>query len=355
MKPSSRFRQRCAAFRTMPILTGIAAALLFAPTAFAQQQFTIPTFDKPVESLQQWDEWVTGLTRIGWMMSSVSGAGARDHLGRTPQQYYDENVLTPQIKQRLDELRAQADKQSAAGDDTGLKRSFAQATPLFGSEYSKSTALMSYVMAHTIMKRHLDTLQPWLDRASAAEKKAIAEHATAAYEALYKRFDEGLRVKTWTGMSAAGIMETAGGSIVYFNSERQRLVKQQEDLPNPIPFEPRKRVGECPAPTVPDAGNKNPSLAPDFPSSADFYPKQAEAIGLSGAVSVRASVSETGCIETVEIAQSSGSRELDEAALNLALVGRYRPGSEGDKAVPGSLVYRVKFEATVGPGRRKAP
>jgi hypothetical protein len=41
---------------------------------------------------------------------------------------------------------------------------------------------------------------------------------------------------------------------------------------------------------------------------------------------------------------TSGVAELDEGALNLAMAGSYLPAAAGDKAAPGTLMFRVKFE-----------
>jgi TonB family protein len=131
----------------------------------------------------------------------------------------------------------------------------------------------------------------------------------------------------------------------FFNSERARLIKAQADLPNPVAVGPRKRTDKpCPAPVQPAKGRDKPSLAPGFPSSEEFYPARAKFNDLEGAVTVRVSISATGCVERAEVVGTSGVAELDEGALSLAMAGSYVPAAAGDKGAPGLLMFRVKFE-----------
>jgi TonB family protein len=136
----------------------------------------------------------------------------------------------------------------------------------------------------------------------------------------------------------------------FFNTERERLVKAQAELPNPVAVSPRERGDKpCPAPVPPTKGRDKPSLGANFPSSEGFYPPAAKQNDVQGAVTLRATISETGCIQRAEVVGTSGVAELDEGALNLAMAGSYVPAAgPGDKPKAGALMFRVKFENPYG-------
>ena len=63
-------------------------------------------------------------------------------------------------------------------------------------------------------------------------------------------------------------------------------------------------------------GKAQPTLVQPIPRPE--YPAYARRVGLSGSITLHLLISELGCIDRVEIAQSSGAPELDEAALDWA-------------------------------------
>src|SRR5262249_18796783 len=84
-----------------------------------------------------------------------------------------------------------------------------------------------------------------------------------------------------------------------------------------------------------------------FPVTDDFYPEAARRNGEHGAATVRVCVDSKGGLTAMPvIAQSSGTRLLDEGALRLAKAasGHYRPTTEEGHAISDCYPYRIRFE-----------
>ncbi|AAO29168.1 TonB family protein [Xylella fastidiosa subsp. fastidiosa] len=77
------------------------------------------------------------------------------------------------------------------------------------------------------------------------------------------------------------------------------------------------------------------------------YPVEAAARGDHGTVTVRILVDAEGAPSGVEMAKSSGSRDLDNAALQTVRNWRFKPArNSNDQPVPGSI--EIPFEFNVG-------
>ena len=90
-------------------------------------------------------------------------------------------------------------------------------------------------------------------------------------------------------------------------------------------------------------GPKNPQ---------DRYPRASIRNRESGRSIVTICISDTGSVESVDLAQSSGYRRLDEAALDMALDYRFMPATREGQAVAVCLPYGIDFRVGVG-GRRR--
>ena len=73
------------------------------------------------------------------------------------------------------------------------------------------------------------------------------------------------------------------------------------------------------------------------------YPQEAKVENRSGAVWVKAFVSETGKVTDVELDRSSGHGDLDAAALDKAWDCTYKPALKNDKPVAVWVTYQVQF------------
>jgi TonB family protein len=81
-------------------------------------------------------------------------------------------------------------------------------------------------------------------------------------------------------------------------------------------------------------------------TQAPEYPKEEEDAGHGGRVVLKFSVSETGAVENVEVATSTGFPKLDEAALAAARNWKFEPAKdEAGKAVAGERSMALSFKA----------
>lgn len=84
-----------------------------------------------------------------------------------------------------------------------------------------------------------------------------------------------------------------------------------------------------------------------FPNADDYYPLTSRRLGETGVATVRVCVDDRGrLVSAPTIAQSSGSANLDTAALRLARAGsgHYRSTTEDGKPVSFCYPYRIRFQ-----------
>lgn len=66
--------------------------------------------------------------------------------------------------------------------------------------------------------------------------------------------------------------------------------------------------------------------------------------GFTGAAEIKVDLDATGAVVHTGIYESTGSMELDRAALQAAAQSRYEPGQHDCKKVPGSYLFTVEFQ-----------
>jgi TonB family protein len=86
--------------------------------------------------------------------------------------------------------------------------------------------------------------------------------------------------------------------------------------------------------------------APEF--GEDYYPAQLKQEEFEGAVVVRVHIDAAGCADTLGVASSSGSAELDEAALTGAEQMSFLPAEHAGKAVESFKNFRINFKLREG-------
>ncbi len=107
-------------------------------------------------------------------------------------------------------------------------------------------------------------------------------------------------------------------------------------------------VRESPAAVPRTAPQELPVTAPSFDAAylenpAPRYPPAALRLRESGRVLVSVMVSATGLAERVELARSSGSPRLDQAALETVRRWRFEPARQGDRAVAAQVTVPLVF------------
>ena len=299
---------------------------------------------RAIESIADWD---AVLEQIGKFASPPDARKAQipDLSGRTWADYWTQHVMRPDAKSKLDELRALAGKQSAAGDEKSVAETLAQATPLLNAEKYRAMVVVSYGNNEGMLLYHRDTLKPWLDRATDADRSAADATLESAQNALLAAFETSLQSDSPNLTAAMALMSHASvENLEALNSMRLRLVETQSSLPNPTPVAPAIRSDVCPARVPPATDRSAPSLAKDFPAAESYYPRFLRSAWIAGPVVVRATIADSGCVLRAAVETTSGSADLDWAGLQLAMDGRYIAGSRDGQAVPGEVRFRIIFE-----------
>lgn len=103
------------------------------------------------------------------------------------------------------------------------------------------------------------------------------------------------------------------------------------------------------APFVPTPTPKPACSAPDIPAKTidaqtPDKPDDAQAEGFVGTVKVKVNLDAAGAVLGASVYESSGSMELDQAALSAARASRYEPEERDCKNVPGSYLFTVDFQ-----------
>ena len=133
-----------------------------------------------------------------------------------------------------------------------------------------------------------------------------------------------------SGMGEAPEQTPAG------EEERPRLVETRPATPPPSLPQPA-----APAPTA--AASRPEPLAGRTP--APRYPTQSLRRGESGTVMVRAQIGPDGVPGEVEVANGSGSRYLDRAAVDAVKRWRFRPAMQGGQPTTGTVMVPIEFQA----------
>ncbi len=145
-----------------------------------------------------------------------------------------------------------------------------------------------------------------------------------------------------TGDGASGMEEPASRAA---SDERPQLV-EEKPMPTPVPEAAAPTPPEPTAPAAPGV-----TLAPgDVPvpipgqTPAPEYPPAAMRSGDQGTVLVRVEVGADGVPTSVEVAQRSGSRDLDRAAVNAVRQWRFQPAQRDGQAVAGAVTVPIDFK-----------
>lgn len=145
-----------------------------------------------------------------------------------------------------------------------------------------------------------------------------------------------------TGAGASGMEEPAPRPAA---EERPQLV-EEAPMPPPVSETPLPAVpGDAPAPTaaIPLAPGDVPVPIPGQ-TPAPEYPAAAMRNGDQGTVMVRVEVGTDGVPTSVDVAQRSGSRDLDRAAVNAVRQWRFQPAQRDGQPVSGAVTVPIDFK-----------
>jgi TonB family protein len=116
----------------------------------------------------------------------------------------------------------------------------------------------------------------------------------------------------------------------------------------PVPPEVGPQISGDTGPQLPPQPAQRTAGGPGkgFPNTDDYYPAASRRMAETGAAMVRVCVDTQGRLTAdPAIAASSGSRRIDDGAVNLAKAGsgHYRPSMEDGQPVNSCFPYRIRF------------
>lgn len=136
--------------------------------------------------------------------------------------------------------------------------------------------------------------------------------------------------------------ETPKVSEILTTQESLRKTVALRKRPEKKPVRARQKPLHIPA----SQGVLNAPSFDHLKNPAPVYPEFARQQGWEGLVVIKARVSRDGKADEVVIAQSSGYKILDEAALKAVSKWRFQPAGIAGKSFESSLRIRVRFSLT---------
>jgi protein TonB len=164
--------------------------------------------------------------------------------------------------------------------------------------------------------------------------------------------------------SASNMGDTVVANLLDANPQKE---KSTVERPNPVKPVEKKKSESTPAPittstgsfTTPAPESSMPASSLGGSSSGDpktisisqaqcsvpepFYPNLSKRMGEEGKTMVRLFINESGAIEKVALAQSSGIHRLDQAALDAGMRVRCKPFIEFGKAIKVTVIQPYIF------------
>lgn len=124
---------------------------------------------------------------------------------------------------------------------------------------------------------------------------------------------------------------------------------QPPGTPEPLATAVAAAAGPTDGPIAPTPTPKPACTAPDVPAHAvetaqAVYPDDAQTSGFVGETQVKVSLDAAGAIVAAGVYASSGSFELDRAAVQAARASRFAPEQVHCKNVAGSYLFKVDFQ-----------
>lgn len=196
---------------------------------------------------------------------------------------------------------------------------------------TRTAAFMSYWGVVPSLMHSRDMWNTFLLRNRRAPGTPHDSSVAAAEAALMQALAKGEPNDDWTTLAEA-LMSA-------YKQERSQQVR-------PLPLSDadyRARVSSCPAPATATSGSDHPKLAATEHSAREFYPDQSRHLNEEGTVIVAVRVSEAGCGVALGVSGSSGSVQLDDAALRFAETFEFLPAEKDGKAIAAVKEFKVVF------------
>jgi TonB family protein len=331
--------------RRLALLFGI--VLLPLPTIAAEESLLSASPFKAMKTLEQADQLLNGIKEQIWRFTQSSASPIRDTDGHLLTDDLSEFVLTEAILSRYAQLHATAESQLVTRP-TDSSANLEPLRDLLYTEFMRIVRLAGYSSWQDARRYHLEAIEALLRVAPERDSKswrAELERVDARFRtfraatpqmALTTDRDFDVELQTW----ASDVRDINQA----FNKLRlDFLSRLQETVRNSLGASVKDRQTACPA--APARTDNGPMLRLlTAPNVDEYYPDLMRRYEVGGVVKVEVEVSETGCVLRAKLAVTSAAPELDEAALDVALLMQFlAPVHDGVATKSGGIVP-IRFQ-----------
>jgi TonB family protein len=302
------------------------AALLAQSAGVAQESASIPAVPNvsPLTTLEQSDQILASMKRNVWNMVESSSNAPSDSDGHHLADDLAEFVLTDEFLNQYANLRAEVAQQLAARpqDDAGAILQPLQ--HLLLAEGLRTWHVRMHWHMQDARRYHLGIVVPLLRKSSETQRQH-AQQELDRIDALIRAFRAETPLVPQPFTLAAGMeafmrwRNQIGTFARSYNDIRQTLLSQLTATERAaLNSSSTERTEPCPALTEPvPAGEKLRILS--SPDISKHYPELMKQHQVEGSVRVRVRVSAEHCLMQAQVVETSGSPELDSAALGAAM------------------------------------
>ncbi len=225
---------------------------------------------------------------------------------------------------------------SNKSEKAGEKRVGGLAAKVTGVDRDGRTkALVNYWGLVPVLARNRDLWQSFLAKNHFASNSAHSSRVTTATKALLDELAKKEPGPEWVTLEQS--------LIDSYVKERVDVARASGDR---FPESYASRKTPCPTTATSRSGSSKPAIAPLKRSPQEFYPNDTRRAQIEGAVVVAIQVTPTGCGSSLGVAASSGSDDLDKAAMEFLETAEFIPAEADGRAIEGIYKTIVIFKLT---------
>ncbi len=298
------------------------------------------TRDRAQLEFERFDRGVNSLNAQLRSWESVIGA-PRDSRGLTIADDMQSYVRTADDRARLAAVRAAVEKLL---DDEAARGALAALEPGV-KQLHEIAARYEQVHRYWALRPAHDFLtQAW---AKVVKANGLSNIQSAQMQQLQKRLDADV---TESNFADAVNNDLPALQSLYNQAFTEARIASNDNLAE----DPIRRRGAKPCAAVADRASTSTATAVRRPPRIDiarsaqtdnYYPQWERRMNIEGVVTVRAELTSTGCVTGEQIAKSSDSIMLDQAALEWTTNGAaFTPATEDGAAMAAATMFKVRFK-----------
>jgi TonB family protein len=291
---------------------------------------------------------VQKMIQSSWDLESYRGWWLRDVRGKTPADDLRTFVLTDSDLKILRTLTTDLERISQADQD-GFRAATQQVNEVLTREFANAALVYAYwgnFASNAYHRQLIEGLWQQLDPFDAAAAKSALDAAEKPLLAQAAAIMNGANpnLHAVNDASLAQLRKVQLQLSGLYGEERTRAAKQASAANRERGLAPRGRDRRAACTPAQETSHKpQPKLVQPLPKPE--YSTYARRVGLAVPVTLHLWISELGCIDRVEVAQSSGAPELDDSALNWAERDiAVLPAEVDGKAVASDRSFTITFD-----------